>query len=194
MTSKRYASVFLIGLLHGGMTCLTGQSEELPCPPITVVASKDCLGFPDGWSWSVSVNASGNAALTVGSRIVTNFVVTREQITTLSRALDAENFFGLKDEYGELVFDANTDVLTVVRGHQAKTVRIHSLHRWLESHDSALMEPARAVRIFSIIRNWFGTPSLDGLPVTDDRPYLKRILDAAEKARPAQQAGGTLRR
>lgn len=180
MPRKPLIPMLTSALLLGVVTCATGQ--ELGGTPITIAASKDCLGFPDGDAWLLSVNASGDAVLLASPRrVLTNFVVTSAQLLTLSDALDAERFFQLKDEYGECVADSNTDVLTIVRGHQAKTVRIHSLYNWVDTKDSRLIEAARAVRVLYLIRSWFDHPS-----ITNERPFLQRVLAAAASTRSAQ--------
>jgi hypothetical protein len=82
----------------------------------------------------------------------------------------------LQADYGERVLDGSTDTITMVRGDVASTVSIHFLMNWVYSAPSKLKEPARAVRVFQIVRGWFGDKDAANLKKYDDM-----VIQAADK-------------
>lgn len=182
------AALLCCMLLPGHIASAEGKDDESRRRPITVAASTEGR-FAKGFSWYLSVNSAGDAELFVNAwpqSVRQKLVITKEQFTSLSDALDRERFFDLKDEYGQHVPDGSADTLTIVRGGQTKTVRIHFLMNWVHDNPKLLLEPARAVRVFNLIRNWFSVPE-----AVDLRRYDQMVLDAAsEKNTHAQPTGG----
>ena len=104
----------------------------------------------------------------------------RLQLEELRGLLVSEQFFTLNEDYGQLVPDGGTQSLTITVGDRTHTVRIHFLGNCVAAHDiSKLQEPARALRVWKLIRSWFSHPQ-----AASSLPYYQRVLDAV-KAPPA---------
>jgi hypothetical protein len=141
--------------------------------------------FANGYSWQLNVNPAREAELTIHAfpkQIRRSFKVAKGRIEELKGVLRRERFFELKGEYGEHVPDGSCDTLAIVWGKQTHTVKIRFLMSWVHSDPSRLQEPARAVRVFNAIRDWFDDPE-----AVDLRRYDRMVLDAAQKH--AQQQG-----
>lgn len=133
----------------------------------------------DGSYWYLSVNSAGAAELTIpdGSGLKhRSFVVARQKLAELAEALDRERFFDLDRDYGQFVPEGTTNSITVVKGNQANTVRLHFLGNWALSDQSKLVEPGRAIRIRMIVSSWF-----DDAETLHNREYYQKILDKIPK-------------
>jgi len=154
------------------------QSQRSSRTPISVIAST--MGrFAEGHSWHLSVNSAGRAHLMIDTYPKPQsreFNISPEQINQLEKVLEKERFFTLQADYGERVPDGSTDTITIVRGDVARTVSIHFLMNWVHSAPSKLKEPARAVRVFQVVRGWFNDKDAVNLKKYDDM-----VLQAADK-------------
>lgn len=179
------------GLVAGGLAlvaALMTGGDEARKPAVTVALSDDVPltiavstvgSFAEGHSWHLSVNSAGQAELTVETvpvRTRKRFQVSKEQMAEFRRALTAERFFELGDEYGELVPCGSEDTLTVAAGRHAKTVKVHFLMNWVYSDRARLREPSRVVRLLVLVRGWFNEPE-----AVDGRKYDRMVLDAVGK-------------
>jgi hypothetical protein len=145
--------------------------------PISLKASTTGR-FGEG-SWHLSVSSSGQAHLMIDTYPkpkTREFNISPEQINQLAEIAERERFFALKADYGELVPDGSTDTITIVRGDETHTVSIHFLMNWVHSAPSKLKEPARAVRVFQVVRGWFDDKDAVNLKKYDDM-----VLEAAGK-------------
>ena len=175
-------------LLVVGISAVIGILVALSSPPatsgrhkpISVVASITTTGrFGNGYSWHLSVSEERKARLTIDTYPkVSNreFEISTNQINQLLEALDTERFFSLRSDYGQRVSDGSTTTVTVVKNGVAHTVKIHFLMNWVHNDPAKLKEPARAVRVFQIIRNWF-----DDMDAVDLKKYEDMVLKAAGK-------------
>ena len=147
--------------------------------PITVAASTEGW-FVEVEPWCVSINSAGQGHLTIldpGGEKTASFEVSQEHLEALRDLLEETRFFELADDaYGELVPDSSENTLTVVAGSQAKTVRIRYLMNWVHSDPEKLREPARALRVWMVVRGWFEHPE-----AVDLQKYDQMVLDAAAK-------------
>jgi hypothetical protein len=128
--------------------------------------------------WTLSVNSAGQAELTVGwpsNARRKQFTVPAENLTALRTALANERFFELQNQYGQQVFDGGWDTLTITVGDQTKSIRLDFLGNWIHSDPAKLRDPARALRVTTLIRGWFDDPE-----AFDSRPYDKLAIDAAK--------------
>jgi hypothetical protein len=154
------------------------QDQHSSRLPLSVVASTSGL-FAKGHSWHLSVNSAGKAHLTINTypKLQSReFDISSEQIKQLVEVLEKERFFSLQADYGERVPDGSTDTITIVRGDVAHTVSIHFLMNWVQNAPSKLKEPARAVRVFQVIRGWF-----DDKDAVNLKKYDEMVLQAAAK-------------
>jgi hypothetical protein len=144
--------------------------------PLTISMSED-HGMTPGWYFSV--NSAGDGEMTIldePNNIVQPVKVTAAQLKELKDLLVHEQFFALNEDYGQLVPDGGTQSLTINVGDRSKTVRIHFLGNWMSDHDTAkLRDPARALRVWMLIRSWFSHPE-----APDSRKYDQRVLDAVK--------------
>ncbi len=92
----------------------------------------------------------------------------------LRKLLIQERFFDLGEEYGESAVDSSIHTLTIKIGNVTKTVRLRFLMNWVNYDKPKLREPARAVRVWMLIRGWFQDSD-----VTDLHKYDQMVLDAA---------------
>lgn len=158
--------------------CASPQKGHDASTPISVTASTTGR-FAKGHSWSLSVDTDRKARLTIDSypqAQTREFEVSTEQINELAAALEKERFFDLQPDYGQMVPDGSTRVIKVVQGGEANTVRIHFLMNWVHSNPSKLKEPARALRVFRLVREWF-----DDEDAVDLKRYEDMVLKAAGK-------------
>jgi hypothetical protein len=128
--------------------------------------------------WTLSVNSAGQAELTVGwpsNARRKQFTVPAENLTALRTALANERFFELQNQYGQQVFDGGWDTLAITVGDHTNSVQLNFLGNWIKSDPAKLREPARALRITTLIRGWFDDPE-----AIDTRPYDKLAIDAAK--------------
>lgn len=131
------------------------------------------------YSWCLTMNPQRKAKLVIYAyhkRIVRFFTVSKSKIENLKRVIAKERFFELRDSYGENVLDSSVDTMRIVWRKKAKTVNILYLMNWVHSNPGKLQEPARAIRVFHVIRGWFNDPQ-----AVDLRRYDKIVLDAADK-------------
>jgi hypothetical protein len=84
-----------------------------------------------------------------------------------------ERFFELQNDYGEIVPDGGTQAITITIGASSKTVRLNYLMNWVNQEPAKLREPARAIRVGVLIRDWF-----DDSDAVDSREYDQKVLDA----------------
>jgi hypothetical protein len=146
--------------------------------PISVIASTTGR-FAEGHSWHISVNSAGRAHLTIDTYPKPQsreFDISVDQINRLMEIVEKERFFALQADYGERVLDGSTDTITIVMGDVARTVSIHFLMNWVHSEPAKLKEPARAVRVFQVVRGWFDDKDAVNLKKYDDM-----VLQAADK-------------
>lgn len=137
--------------------------------------------FANGYSWHLVVSPERKARLTIDAypqKRTRMFEVSAGQINELVATLDRERFFSLRSDYGELVPDGSTDTITIVKGGASHTVRIHFLMNWVRSDPARLREPARAVRVFNVVRGWF-----DDKEAVDLKKYDDMVLETADKGR-----------
>jgi hypothetical protein len=149
--------------------------------PITIAAS-EVGDFGQGYSWYLSVNSAGRAALTVDNGVessVQQFRVSEEKLNMLRELLIFHPFFSLEEEQGEIVPDGSTQTLTITVGHISKTVQIHYLMNWVNNDREKLREPARALAVWMQIRGWFNHPN-----AADTRAYDQRVIDAVSTKKP----------
>jgi hypothetical protein len=142
--------------------------------PLTISMSQD-YGLSPGWYFSVNSTRDGEMSIIEEpTNIVQPVKVTATQLKELRDLLVREQFFTLNEDYGELVPDGGSQTLNICAGEWNKTVRIHFLGNWVSDHDTArLREPARAVRVWMLIRGWFSHPK-----APNSRGYDQAVLDA----------------
>jgi len=143
--------------------------------PLTISMSEE---VGQGGSWYFSVNSAGDGELTISypEKLVQPVKVSATQLNELRELLIHEKFFELREEYGEHVFDSGSQTLTISVGEWSQTVRILFLGNWVAGGEKAkLLEPARALRVWMLIRGWFSHPN-----AADSRKYDQRALDAAK--------------
>jgi hypothetical protein len=169
-----------------GLSCSMKPEMGTPAPvqkafsdlPSITASTKGLFG--KGYSWHLRVEPDGEADLaidTIPDKTQRHFKVPKEALSDFTQALLQEEFFSLKATYGEVVPDGSTDTLSVVLGKQKNTVNINFLMNWVNSDQTRLVEPARAVRLFNIVREWFADAE-----AVDLRSYDNMVLDAAKKA------------
>ena len=151
--------------------------------PITLVI--DHPGDSPSSIWNLSVNSGGSAILDTGlfdGKREAAFHFTSEQWADIRDVIASEHFFELNDSYGVPIPDGPSQTLTVVIGPYSKTVELNYLP-WDPSspnnNAASLLEMARALRVYLAIRDCFPAST-----VSDERPYLQRALQAAEKLKP----------
>jgi hypothetical protein len=130
--------------------------------------------------WTLSVNSAGQAELTIRTLPEARkkqFTVSAEDLAALRKALASENFFELQDQYGQIVLDGGHENITITVGDKTKSIRLDFLMNWVQppADVEKLRDPARALRVVTLIRGWFDDPE-----AIDDRPYDKRVLDAVK--------------
>jgi hypothetical protein len=144
--------------------------------PLTISLSEE-VGL--GGSWYFSVNSAGDGELTINypKNVIQSVKVSPIQLDELRELLIHEKFFELRDEYGEHVPDGGSQTLTISVGESSKTIRIYFLANWVAGGEKAkLLEPARALRVWMLIRGWFSHPN-----AADSRAYDQRVLDAVSQ-------------
>lgn len=168
------------------MTCAlkrSGQQDQTSrsaliarATPLTISMSITG-GMRAGGNWQLDVNPSGEARLaihTFPSSSARHFTVTEEQLSTLREALARERFFDLDNEYGERVPDGSTTTIIVKAGEKSNAVNLHYLMNWVHGDRERLREPARALRVGRVIRDWFDDPG-----AVDSRKYDAIVIAAA---------------
>lgn len=154
---------------------MSGLQQE----PLSISTSTKGPFFGNRYSWSLTIDLQGKAKLVIDAypkKIVRFFSVSKAKIENLKQVIKKERFFELRDSYGENVPDSSIDTVRIVWGKKAKTVNILYLMNWVHSDPGKLQEPARAIRVFHVIRGWFNDPQ-----AIDLRRYDKIVLDAADK-------------
>jgi hypothetical protein len=166
--------ILLLLLFTGGPTSLAAEQQ-----PISIVAST--VGrFGKGKSWHLVVDAKGAARLRIDTfpdPIHREFHIPPKELERLGRALEDQGFFDLKATYGGQVPSGSTDTVTITRGKQTKTVKIYFLMNLVHTAPEKLKEPAKAVRVFQVIRSWFSDPE-----AVDLREYNDMIIRAASNS------------
>ena len=130
--------------------------------------------FSNGWTLDVS--SDGAVDLTIRSspdETKRSFTVTDAQFAELRSLLVRERFFDLKGHYGEIVPSGSTRTLTVTCGTTSKTVKLNFLMNWVHHDPDRLLEPARAVRVWMHVRQWF-----DDADAVNFARYDQMVLDA----------------
>lgn len=130
---------------------------------------------PQG-AWQLDVEQDGTAQLAIDSfskPVNRKFTVSAKQLADLRELLIDQKFFELKlkSEYGDLVTDGSTRTITVALGGVRKTVTLN----FLRADPSKVVEPARALRVWALVRGWFNDPQ-----AVDLRQYDQRVIDAAD--------------
>lgn len=178
--SLRALSLFLV--LGLSLACRGAESRPVP---MQLVAFSSAAG---GMAWSLRVAPDGAARLALGAHREDNtweeietlpyvetsyFRVPGERIEELRHALERENFFALAAEQGHPVFDTSRRCLRVTTGDRSHMVTLRYMDPSLESPEKVL-EQARAVRVFSIVREWIPDER-----ATDLAKYDAKVLRAA---------------
>jgi hypothetical protein len=144
--------------------------------PLTISASE--FGSWSG-GWYLSVNSAGDGEMAILDEprdIVQPVKISAAQIKELKDTLIQEQFFSLEEEFGQIVPDGSTKSLTINVGEWSKTVRVHFLGNWLMNGEKEkLRDPARALRVWMLIRGWFTHPDAN-----DSRVYDQKVLDAVK--------------
>ncbi len=138
-------------------------------------------------SWHLLVDASGTAELTMGGYPKPRhrrFNVSAQQLAELQTVVEREGFFGLADEYGEEVYDSSATVIKINAGGKEKTVTLRYLMNWVDGDPKRLREPARALRVYRVVRGWSDD---DG--AADAARAIAMILAAAEGRPPSVGPG-----
>ena len=65
--------------------------------------------------------------------------------------------------------------ISIAVGDDVKTVHIHFLGNWMQNDREKLREPARALRVWKLIRSWF-----QHRDAVDLEGYNQRVLDAVD--------------
>ena len=154
-------------------------STEPPRLPLSVAASST---DSNGYGWHMAVAPTGLAKLTMtkwdpdpdARESKREFRISEEQFRKLAVVLQQESFFSLKSEYGQIVPDGGNQTITVRQGDKGMTVTLHFLMNWVYSAPWKLGRPARALKVFSVVRSWIE----DG-EVPDTTEYEERIFKAA---------------
>lgn len=165
----------LAGVVGTLVACSTTNPADNGLTPISVVASTTGR-FGTTYSWHLSVNADRKARLIIDTRPEARsreFEISPYQFNQLAKSLEEERFFALQSDYGQEVSDGSTSSITVVKGGVTHTVRIHFLMNWVHGAPWKLREPARAVRVFQVVRGWF-----DDKDAVDLRRYDDMVLKA----------------
>ena len=144
-------------------------------PPMTVAVSQ-LAWAGNGKSWSLSMNSSGKAILTIETlpRMSHEFLVSQMQIEEIAGIIEREKFFFLNRSYGDDVPDLPLTIVTIAYGSQANTVRIASLAN-LRNKPEQLIEPGRALRVLLAIRSWFADEK-----AVDTSKVNRMMLDIVE--------------
>lgn len=175
-----FCAVFILAVAHVNAAERQAVSDyAIQKFPITLaVAEVGDFGTPQR-SWYLSVNSAGQAQLTINRRTIYNrtFVVSREQLDELRHVLIRERFFDLEEYYGVAVASGSSQLLSVTVGEYTRTVKLDFLMNWVYNDQARLRDPARALRVWMVIREWFSDAD-----AVDTRKYDKMVLDAAAKA------------
>jgi hypothetical protein len=159
--------------------------KQIEHDPLTISASE--IGrFSKGFSWTLHVDPSGKAKLTIKSFShpkTREFEISKKQLDELRTAVVRERFFELAGRYGQVVSDGSTTTLTISVGARTKTIVLQFLMNWVHDQDAAakLQEPSRAIRVLNVIRGWFSDPE-----AVDLRKYDRMVLDAAARGESAK--------
>jgi hypothetical protein len=150
--------------------------------PITLAASEE-VGLA-GYSWFLSVNSAGNAELAnEWQDKKQTFQITAKQLSELRETLIRERFFDLFYQQGEFVPDGGSQRLTISIGDRTKSIQILYLMNHLRGDQAKLREPARALRVWGVVRGWFENPD-----AADLNKYIQTVSDAAEAVEKADGA------
>lgn len=174
----RWLNLIAILMLLPGCADL-GRSSNIPDElngPISLTLNTDGQ-FANGWPWTLNVDDDGAASLRIDSfptPVSRSFNVTQTQVEQLRSLLITERFFELDDDYGETVVDGSVRTISIRCGAQSRTVRIRFLMNWVHGNTSRLHEPARAVRVWRCIRQWF-----DDAEAVDLARYDEMVLKAS---------------
>ncbi len=71
--------------------------------------------------------------------------------------------------------DGGSTTVSISAGNKTRDVRINFLGNWMQNEPAKLREPARAIRVFRVIRGWFSDPA-----VRDSSDYERTVLDVAK--------------
>jgi hypothetical protein len=137
--------------------------------------------FAKGFPWNLEITNNGKATLIIKSypkHKKKSFIISPNQLKQLKEVIEREGFYDLNEEYGDLVPDGDTRIITINQGNQRKTVKLHYLLN-LESEGKKgkekLIEACRAIRIWMLVTSWFNDPD-----AVDIRKYDQRILDTVK--------------
>jgi hypothetical protein len=176
---RRIHRLLLCALI--AMVALAGSQAA----PGTVAVDASLVGyFGERHAWRLRVDGEGNATLSIDTLpkpTERRFVVPERELAALRTAVERERFFQLADEYGQRVPDGSTTKLAVRIGEREKTVTLRYLMNWVGSDPARLQEPARALRVFQVIRRWF-----DDADAVDLREEDARVIEAANASQGAE--------
>jgi len=134
--------------------------------PITLSVSYSDDGLkPGATRWDASINSAGEGQITIRARgklVRKPIRISPEQLAALRNVLAQHHFFDLKKkEFGGWIPDGgHTKTLTIVKGSQAKTIKIGLLYA--EEKTRPAPETYRVLRVWNLVRGWFE----DKIPIT----------------------------
>ena len=147
------------------------NNEQILNDSITISAS-NVGNFAKGFEWHLSVNAKGQAVVTIHShpqRKTRQFQLSEKQLSSFRRLIVETKFFQLKSRYGDVVPSGNSKLVTITIGQFTHSVRLDYLSS--SNPSFAKEEAAQSVKVILAVRNWF-----DDLEAFDHRPYSKNFL------------------
>ncbi|WP_425396508.1 hypothetical protein [Aeoliella sp.] len=177
LSPNRFAILCITALVSLGCTQENPPTRGGPLKGPITVKLENVGSFAEGESWSLELDADRIVHLNIGGYPSDNsrvFQITRGQVEELRDLLIEQDFFALDDEYGELVSSGSEQTMTVTCGEQSHTVKLHFLMNWARFEPDRLRDPARAVRVWRLIRDWF-----DDEEAADLRRYDDMVLNAA---------------
>jgi hypothetical protein len=186
-------AVLLVGMsvavVAHSETSGTAAADSLTISEPIALEASTVGRFAKGYSWKLAVSAEGEATLQIDSypeRVRRSFRVAPERLAELRDAITRERFFDLEPEYGENVPDGSRRTLAITQGGRTHTVCILFLMNWVRHDPERLRDPARALRVFGIVRGWF-----DDAEAVDLREYDGRVLDAVARTEEGTSAPQT---
>jgi hypothetical protein len=169
------ASYAVIAVLQLVGTAFADKPQNDLHPKFVEITCEEYGMFSKGYSWSLAVNGTGTATLTVyrGRGDSVHRFVMRDQLPKLASETAAQKFFELPSEIGRTVSDGSVRKMTIKTRDREKTVTI----RYVDGPVDATTE--RALKMWNAIRNCF-----DDKDAFDSRPYDAALLKPSLSKRP----------